>query len=134
MCGDLEEEESEAGSRRDDALYARFLTHTRALLAHAPPPNETPADPTRYMEKLFSDALSRSVKDCEQAGEGKEYDRLIVQPVVFARLAGFLAAHMSLGEDPLRRVMEAMMLGYSEAETMDRERSRHMHGDVPVRA
>jgi hypothetical protein len=33
--------------------------------------------------------------------------------------------------------MEAMMLGYSEAETMDREQAdqlRHMHGDVPVRA
>ena len=46
---------------------------------------------------------------------------MIAQPVVFARLAGFLAAHMSLGEDPLRRVMEALMLGYSEAEAMDRE-------------
>jgi hypothetical protein len=134
MCGDLEEEEGETGSKRDEALYARFLAHARVLLAYAPLPHETPTDPTRYMEKLFSDALSRSVKDCEQATEGREYERLIVQPVVFARLAGFLAAHMSLNEDPLRRVMEAMMLGYSEAETMDRERNLHMHGDVPVRA
>ena len=47
---------------------------------------------------------------------------MIAQPVVFARLAGFLAAHMSLGEDPLRRVMEALMLGYSEAEALDREK------------
>ena len=55
--------------------------------------------------------------------------------MVFARLAGFLAAHMALAEDPLRRVMEAMMLGYSEAEAMDRERnepSHVAHGDVPV--
>jgi hypothetical protein len=130
MCGDLEEEESD--SRQDDMLYARFRAHAQALLAHTPPPHETPVDTARYMEKLFTDALSRAVKDCEQVDSDRRYERLIVQPVVFARLAGFLAAHMSLREDPLRRVMEAMMLGYSEAETMDREQ-RHAHGDVPSR-
>lgn len=132
MCGDLEEEEGDG--QLEEALYARFAAHCRALLATAPSPGELPADNTRYMERLFNDALSRSFKDCEQLS-GSHYERMIVQPVVFARLAGFLAAHMSLGEDPLRRVMEAMMLGYSEAETMDREQaeSHHMHGDVPVR-
>ena len=40
---------------------------------------------------------------------------------------------MSLGEDPLRRVMEALMLGYSEAETLDRERRDYDHGDVAAR-
>jgi hypothetical protein len=39
-----------------------------------------------------------------------------MQPLVFARLAGFLAAHASLQEDPLRKVVEALMLGYAEAE------------------
>jgi hypothetical protein len=135
MCGDLDEEDNDSAQRSETDLYTRFIAHARALLAHAPPPGETPADNTRYMEKLFTDALARSVKDCEQAAPDRRYERLIAQPVVFARLAGFLAAHMSLSEDPLRRVMEAMMLGYSEAETMDREaRSRHLHGDVPVRA
>ena len=133
MCGDLEEEEGDG--KLEVALYRRFVAHTRALLASAPSPSPEPADNTRYMERLFNDALSRSLKDCEQLSGG-QYERLIVQPVVFARLAGFLAAHMSLGEDPLRRVMEAMMLGYSEAEAMDRERAddRHMHGDVPAGA
>jgi hypothetical protein len=133
MCGDLEEEEG--NSKLEEALYARFVAHARALLADAPP-SQGPADNTRYMELLFNDALSRSLKDCEQTRADGRYERLIVQPAVFARLAGFLAAHMSLGEDPLRRVMEAMMLGYSEAEAMDRERAddRHMHGDVPVSA
>jgi hypothetical protein len=133
MCGDLEEEEGDG--KLEEALYRRFVAHCRALLATAPPPTEQPADNTRYMERLFNDALSRSLKDCEQMS-GSRYERMIVQPVVFARLAGFLAAHMSLGEDPLRRIMEAMMLGYSEAETMDREQAadeHHMHGDVPVR-
>lgn len=132
MCGDLEEEEG--GGQLEEALYARFAAHCRALLATAPAPGELPADNTRYMERLFNDALSRSLKDCEQLS-GHNYERMIVQPVVFARLAGFLAAHMSLGEDPLRRVMEAMMLGYSEAETMDRERaSESVHDGIPVRA
>src|SRR5262245_18328487 len=131
MCGDLEDEE-EGDGKLEQMLYARFVAHTRALLANMPP-QETPADNSRYMEKLFTDALSRAVKDCEQATADKRYERMIGQPVVFARLAGFLAAHMSLGEDPLRRVMEALMLGYSEAEALDREQRAYDHGDVPVR-
>lgn len=130
MCGDLEEDEGD--SKLEEMLYARFVAHARALLAHAPP-QEAPADNTGYMEKLFTDALSRAVKDCEQATADKRYERMIAQPVVFARLAGFLAAHMSLGEDPLWRVMEALMLGYSEAEALDREQRAYDHGDVPVR-
>jgi hypothetical protein len=131
MCGDLEEEDSD--SKHEEMLYARFVAHARALLAGAPPDQE-PADTSRYMEKLFTDALSRAVKDCEQATAGNRYERMIAQPVVFARLAGFLAAHMSLGEDPLRRVMEALMLGYSEAEAMDRAGDDEpVHDGIPVR-
>jgi hypothetical protein len=132
MCGDLEDEE-EGDSKLEEMLYARFVAHTRGLLASAPLVQDTPADNSRYMEKLFTDALSRAVKDCELATADKRYERMIGQPVVFARLAGFLAAHMSLGEDPLRRVMEALMLGYSEAEALDREQRVYDHGDVPVR-
>ena len=129
MCGDLEDEEGE--SRHEAMLYARFTAHARALLAQAP--QNRPADTTAYMEKLFSDVLGRTVKDCEETAAEGRYERMIVQPVVFARLAGFLAAHMSLGEDPLRRVMEAMMLGYSEAEAMDRERDEPVHDGIPAR-
>ena len=132
MCGDLEEEEGD--SKLEEMLYARFTAHARALLANAPTSQDTPADNTGYMEKLFTYALSRAVKDCEQAAAEHRYERMIAQPVVFARLAGFLAAHMSLGEDPLRRVMEALMLGYSEAEAMDRERRDYDHGDVAARS
>jgi hypothetical protein len=135
MCGDLEEDEGD--SKLEEMLYGRFVAHARALLATSP--QEPPADNAGYMEKLFTDALSRAVKDCEQAAKDQRYERMIAQPVVFARLAGFLAAHMSLGEDPLRRVMEALMVGYSEAEVMDREnldreRSDYDHGDVAARS
>jgi hypothetical protein len=130
MCGDLEDDDGD--SKLEEMLYARFVAHARALLADVPP-KDAPADNAGYMEKLFTDALSRAVKDCEQATADKRYERMIAQPVVFARLAGFLAAHMSLGEDPLRRVMEALMLGYTEAEAMDRERRDYDHGDVAAR-
>lgn len=132
MCGDLEDDDGD--SKLEEMLYARLVAHARALLAEAPVSKDVAADNAGYMEKLFTDALSRAVKDCEQATADNRYERMIAQPVVFARLAGFLAAHMSLGEDPLRRVMEALMLGYTEAEAMDRERRDYDHGDVPARS
>jgi hypothetical protein len=132
MCGDLEEDDGD--DKLEEALYARFVAHARTLLEQASTSQDAPADTSRYMEKLYTDALSRAVKDCEQAVNDKRYERLIAQPVVFARLAGFLAAHMSLGEDPLRRVMEALMLGYSEAEAMDRDQNIYGHGDVAARS
>jgi hypothetical protein len=78
------------------------------------------------MDKLFTDALARAARDADGAGDGQHYARLASQPLVFARLAGFLAAHMSLQEDPLRKVIEAMMLGYAEAEEM--AAADHDHG------
>ena len=113
MCGDVDEEASEL----EELLYARFLAHARALLeppAHAPA--AAPDDPAAYMEKLFADALSRSVRDGEEAGAGQRHVRLTSQALVFARLAGVLAGHLALDRDPLRKVIEALMHGYAEPE------------------
>ncbi len=117
MCGDVEED---GPSEVEERLYLRFLGHARALLAqYARAPQQPGNDLHAYMDKLFTDALSRSARDADSAEEGHHYERLAAQPLVFARLAGFLAAHMSLQEDPLRKVIEAMMLGYQEAEGME---------------
>src|SRR5258705_10576836 len=102
MCGDLEEDDGD--SKLEEVLYARFVAHARALLADAPP-DQPPADTSRYMERLFTDPLSRAVKDCEQAASDNRYERMIPQPRVLARLADFLAAPMPLGGDPWRCVM-----------------------------
>jgi hypothetical protein len=133
MCGDMDDDESEIEER----LYARFRAHAQELLAD-PAPQE-PADLNQYLDKLFSDALSRSVRDGEQAEPAQRYERLAMQPLVFARLAGFLAGHLALSEDPLRKVIEAMMMGYGEAEALDQAQSHdhdhdhdHHHGDVPA--
>ena len=129
MCGDLDEDESEIEER----LYARFRANAQALLAQQRAPQGQPADLNQYLDRLFSDALSRSVRDGEQAEAAQRYERLAMQPLVFARLAGFLAGHLSLSEDPLRKVIEALMMGYSEVEAMDHhDHDHHHHGDVPV--
>jgi hypothetical protein len=124
MCGDLEEDES----RHGDQLYARFRLHARELLrghsAQGPAPSAK--DLNAYMDRLFGDALSRCARDSEQADEGA-YELLRAQPLVLARLAGFLAAHLSLQEDPLRKLMEAMMHGYAEAEHIEPDHHGHDH-------
>jgi hypothetical protein len=112
MCGDVDEEAGEI----EGQLYARFLAHARALLEPHAPAQAAPADPLAYMEKLFADALSRSVRDGEEAGADQRYVRLTSQALVFARLAGLLAGHLGLDQDPLRKVIEALMHGYAEAE------------------
>jgi hypothetical protein len=130
MCGDLDQDES--AGELEQRLYARFLQNARELLKDAQPSQARPADLAQYMEKLFCDVLSRTVSDGEQAGANR-YERLAVQPVVFARLAGLLAGHLALGEDPLHKVIEALMLGYGEAQIMDQAREpSHHHGDVVV--
>jgi len=129
MCGDLDEDDSEIEER----LYARFRAHAMALLKEQGSAPAQPGDLNQYLDKLFSDGLSRSLRDGEQAEAAQRYDRLRMQPLVFARLAGFLAAHASLSEDPLRKVIEALMMGYGEAEAMDRGHDHgHHHGDMPA--
>ena len=124
MCGDLEEEQ-----RLDEQLYARFRLHARELLRgrDASDARASAKDLNAYMDRLFADALARCARDGEQSEDGDAYRLLAAQPLVFARLAGFLAAHVSLQEDPLRKVMEALMHGYSEAEHIELDHHGHDH-------
>jgi hypothetical protein len=118
MCGDDED----AGELQEH-LYAHFLAHARALLE--PQGHSASPDPIAYVDKLFSDALSRCVRDGEEAGADERYRRLADQPLVFARLAGLIAGHLALEQDPLRKVIEALMQGYAEAAQADHD---HDHG------
>jgi hypothetical protein len=119
MCGDDEDT-----GEMEELVYARFLAHARALLD--PASVDAEAAPA-YAEKLFIDALSRCVKDSAEDG----YQRLAVQPLVFARLAGLLAGHLGLDRDPLRQVIEALMQGYDEAQHAGHDHDHdhdHEHG------
>jgi hypothetical protein len=132
MCGDVDEEAGEW----ENALYARLLARARALLEERPQGAPSAgADPYGYMDKLFADALARCVRDGEEASEDGRYRRVALQPLVFARLAGFLAGHLALEEDPLRQVIEALMRGYAEAGPAEAEHDHdhdhdheHEHG------
>ena len=121
MCG---EDDDDGPGRFEQALYDRYAGGARALLDR---PKVGSADPViAKIEQLFGDALSRALKDTENADDAQRYELLSMQPLVFARLAGFLAGHLALNEDPLRKIMEAMMHGYGEAEKVERG---HDHGD-----
>lgn len=134
MCGDLDEED-----RFEGDLYQRFLVHSQALLERRPAAGE---DLNAYLDRLFTDLLRRCVGDAENAAatSANAYRQVAMQSLVLARLAGFLAGHVALQEDPLRKTIEAMMLGYGEAETTQRGHGHdhdheHEHGpgdDAPA--
>ncbi len=117
MCGDLEEENQLEGD-----LYQRFLVHSRAMLDQP----SAAGDMNRYLDGLFKGLLQRCVQDAEQTASPNGYSTLAMQSLVLARLAGFLAGHVALNEDPMRKVLEAVMLGYGEAEQPP-QRDHHGH-------
>ena len=137
MCGDLEEDDTEL-----QRLYAGFLqaAHTAiheaidhrggsrgALVdSHDAGHDESGGDVSdaslhRYMDGLFGDILNACIKDGRQAGDTDAYRVLAAQSVVLARLAGFVARHLDLREDPLRNSIDALMAGYGA------ENSEHNH-------
>ena len=121
MCGDLEEDDSLEGD-----LYQRFLLRSRALVAR----RSAGGDPLHaYLDELFVDLLRRCVDDTTDSAPGDRYRLVSMQSVALARLAGFLAGHGALRDDPLRRLMEAAMLGYGEAEApLSHHDHDHGHG------
>ena len=117
MCGDLDE-----GDRFEGDLFQRFLVHAQVLLERKAAAGD---GLNAQLDRLFADLLKRCEADSQAAAD--PYRLLAMQSLVMARLAGFLAGHVALQEDPLRKLMEAVMLGYGEAETTRRE--DHHHGD-----
>ncbi len=124
MCGDLEEDNTEA-----ERLYAGFLqaAHTaiheaiehrggsRSGLVGGEGDSERDVSDDalhRYMDGLFGDILNACIKDARPVGDGDRYRVLVSQAVVLARVAGFLAGQLDLRSDPLRTSVEALMSGY----------------------
>jgi hypothetical protein len=111
MCGELEEE-ADTG----DEVYSRFAAHANSFLAGMKRERRKPDPVHAHLDRLFRELLSAAADENRAPDEMSGYQRVAMEPLVFARLAGFIAAHAPLGEDPLRRVIEALMLGYSEGE------------------
>ncbi len=78
----------------------------------------------RPFERLPDDLMRRG---------GERSALLAAQQLVLLRLAGFLASHLPSDADPLREVINALMLGYGEAERLDQpedhfqDRADHRH-------
>ena len=133
MCGDLEEEDTEAERLYDAFLQAAHSAIHEAIDHRGGSRNrlhDRAADQAGavsdaalhgYMDGLFGDILNACIKDGRRVGGADAYRVLASQSVVLARLAGFLAGHLDLREDPLRNSVEALMAGY------DAENSGHTH-------
>ena len=121
MCGEIDEE-----GKAEADLLQRFLLRAGAKVMGA---QVTGANAARdavnqslnaYLDQLFADVLKRCTDDLSNTDPAEAYRRLAMQSAVMARLAGYLAGHAALNEDPLRRVMEATLLGYGEADPVAR--------------
>lgn len=124
MCGEVDEVTS-----HEEELTARFILNMRDLLGGMKPPEKPSKDDLNgYLDKLFHDAMSRALRDIEAVPDEARYKRLAMQSLVFARIAGILAGHVDLAQDPMRRSLEALMHGYTEGEQMEPS-DHHHHND-----
>lgn len=130
MCGDIEED-----TTFDDMILSRFAALARKY--GAVPAEELrplsqdlsdPKDRSTYMSVLFRDALVRAVNDSTAAEEGTRADAIAGQAVVFARLAGLLAAQLPPESDIFRAAMEAFMDGHGEPSRQQAGGHHHGHG------
>ncbi len=125
MCGELDDD---GPSDLEARLFAAFTVHARLLIKEATSSKHETGSVSAYADRLMGDALNRALRDSGAADSSQRQGVFSVQPLVFARLAGFLASHLPLNEDPMRRVMEAFMHGYAEAERLGASIG-HDHGD-----
>ena len=122
MCGDFDEDD-----RGEGDLHRRFVAHARALAARA---RARPGDDLNgYLDQLFGELLERCLDDTDLSSAPRAYERMAMQSLVLGRLAGFLAGHVALDEDPMRKLLEAVMLGYGEAEATAHGEDHHHGGD-----
>jgi len=123
MCGDLESDETLA-----EEFYTRFVDDTHSFLTGLSAETIRGEDENLYvhLDSLFRSTLTGATEPSKAPTEVSGYDRLSMEPLVYARLAGFMAAHLPLEEDPMRRLLDAIMTGYAEGEEIILERD-HAH-------
>lgn len=122
MCGDLDEDDA-AGTQAFEA----FRQHAARLAAEVESRGQRdPDDVGAYLDRLFADVLTRIADETDAPGISGQ-QRLSLTPLVLARVAGILSGHAGLAEDPLRRAIEALMLGYGEPEALFKAQHDHHH-------
>ncbi len=111
MCGDFDELE-----RVDEELFEQFLEKAGKLgvlveTGDRVGPTRLDTEDVRaeYMEALFKAGLTRCVNDAVHLPAGERMDALAGQAIVFARLAGFLAAQFPPEADRFHTVITAVV-------------------------
>ena len=124
MCGDIESDDALA-----EEFYAQFREHARQFLAKLT--TQTRRGESSQLYAYLDALLRRELAAAANPGNAPDavsgYDRLRMEPLVYARIAGFMAAHQPLDEDPLKRLIEALMTGYAEGEGMLAAPERETH-------
>ena len=116
MCGDFDDPD-----RFDDELFGRFIElagrfGVTPVQADGNTPIRLTEEESRaaYMKDFFKAGLTRSVNDAANLPHGEHMDALAGQAIVFARLAGFLAAQFPPHTDLFRTVSGALLDGHGE--------------------
>ncbi len=116
MCGEIDEQ-----SRIDEELFDRFLERAASRgIVPGTPRNDAPADLTEqsvraaYLDRLFKAGLERAASDATNLPHGERMDVLAGQAIVFARLAGFLAAQFPAEADVFRTVVGTLVESHNE--------------------
>jgi len=126
MCGDIEDDATLA-----EEFYAQFREHARQFLAKLTTQTRRGEQSQlyAYLDALLRRELSAAANPASAPDAVSGYERLRMEPLVYARIAGFMAAHQPLDEDPLKRLIEALMTGYAEGEGLlaAQEREAHHH-------
>jgi len=129
MCGEIDEQE-----RIDEELFERFLEFAGKYgISPAFTDQNTPSQldnqdaRNAYMNSLFKAALARTVNDAANMPNGERMDILAGQAIVFARIAGFLAAQFPPENDLFRTTIAAMMEGHKEIATTQQVADNHHH-------
>lgn len=121
MCGDIESE-----SPLEQMVVERFRAAADRYLAAAGA--GTGQDPDHdYMDHLFSAVLRKCVADVDSAEDGGALAQLQAQGVVLARLAGILTGQLPPAADGLHASMDALLVGYREAQAGAGGDHRHDH-------
>jgi hypothetical protein len=130
MCGEIDEQE-----RIDDELFERFLELAGKydikpveVNQGTSPRLDDENDRTAYMNSLFRAALARTVNDATTLPHGERMDILAGQAIVFARIAGFLAAQFPPENDLFRTTIAALMEGHKEVGRNEQKTEHHHHG------
>lgn len=116
MCGDFDDLE-----KIDDELFERFTDMAGRFgaireNANVDAPTELGDERARadYMGRFFTAGLTRAMNDAANLPHGERMDALAGQAIVFARLAGFLAAQFPPESDLFRTVSGALLDGHNE--------------------